>query len=460
MPKRNKKSGGKAPKRPPPNPAPASSSDEENDTAELRALVARVEALEKEKAMRDAGLGDGGSTSGAPPPSRKSTRKGRGAKLMEILSSRLTALEKPVERHAPPGPPVVQVQASDPEEQQHSQGASCQAVPMPSTGGAFPSAGTGGAAGARSDAPLALDPWLCRAQHVIWSALAPSTRHSYQSKAREFEAFRAALALPQVWPIPPEHLMRFLLYLHSINVACRSLSVYLAALAFCAKASGFADATADFRVRKLVEGLKRICPPMPDRRKPITPGILVRLINRFEVLCSTPYESLLFRTISIIMFFGAFRPSEVLYASAGDESGRALQLQDVLIKADGVIITLRRSKTDQRGVGFKVRLGLAQNLALCPVRTLRSYLAARPAVRGALFCHVDASPVTFFQFRVLFRRAVADLGFRAEDYGLHSFRIGAASAAADLGLPARDIQRIGRWRSWAFKYYVREPDER
>ncbi|XP_066475283.1 uncharacterized protein [Tiliqua scincoides] len=53
---------------------------------------------------------------------------------MEILSSRLTALEKPVERHAPPGPPVVQVQASDPEEQQHSQGASCQAVPMPSTG--------------------------------------------------------------------------------------------------------------------------------------------------------------------------------------------------------------------------------------------------------------------------------------------------------------------------------------
>lgn len=44
----------------------------------------------------------------------------------------------------------------------------------------------------------------------------------------------------------------------------------------------------------------------------------------------------------IIMFFGDFRPSEVLCASVGDDSGGALQLQDVLITADMVIITLRR----------------------------------------------------------------------------------------------------------------------
>lgn len=53
MPKKNKKSGGKALRRPPPAPVLSSSDDDEDDVTELRALVARVEALEKEKAMRE-----------------------------------------------------------------------------------------------------------------------------------------------------------------------------------------------------------------------------------------------------------------------------------------------------------------------------------------------------------------------------------------------------------------------
>lgn len=53
MPKRQDKSGGKAPKRSVRAPARVDSSDEEEDTGDLRALLARVEALEKEVALRE-----------------------------------------------------------------------------------------------------------------------------------------------------------------------------------------------------------------------------------------------------------------------------------------------------------------------------------------------------------------------------------------------------------------------
>lgn len=51
--KGGKKHGGKSPKRPAPQPAPAHSIDEEGDLGNLRALIARVEALEKEQTLCD-----------------------------------------------------------------------------------------------------------------------------------------------------------------------------------------------------------------------------------------------------------------------------------------------------------------------------------------------------------------------------------------------------------------------
>jgi len=36
----------------------------------------------------------------------------------------------------------------------------------------------------------------------------------------------------------------------------------------------------------------------------------------------------------------------------------------------------------------------------------------------------------------------------------HSFRIGAASCAAELGMAENEIQTLGRWRSDAYKAYI------
>lgn len=73
MGKKTQKKGGKAPKRPPPRaPSPTSSSEDEGDLAELRALIAKHDARQKLKRARKEGRGDGGGTSDADPSPRHS----------------------------------------------------------------------------------------------------------------------------------------------------------------------------------------------------------------------------------------------------------------------------------------------------------------------------------------------------------------------------------------------------
>lgn len=110
--------------------------------------------------------------------------------------------------------------------------------------------------------------------------------------------------------------IRYIAYLQRLRIASRSLAVHLAALAFCAKASGFSDTITDFHIWKMVEGYRRRVPTQLDWRRPVTPEVLLQVVSQFDTLCASQYEATAFKAKSLILFFGAFRPSEVLAASA------------------------------------------------------------------------------------------------------------------------------------------------
>lgn len=70
---------------------------------------------------------------------------------------------------------------------------------------------------------------------------------------------------------------------------------------------------------------------------------------------------------------------------------------------------------------------------MCPFRLVNSFLAFW--VRGGqFFVHEDGSIVTRFQFSALFKLCLSAVGVQASEYGLHSFRIGAATKAVRAGL--------------------------
>jgi len=84
------------------------------------------------------------------------------------------------------------------------------------------------------------------------------------------------------------------------------------------------------------------------------------------------------RALLLIGFAGAFRRSELV----------AINCNDFERVAEGVIITLRRSKTDQEGKGRQVGIPNG-NGPLCPVQALENWLRASGICEGAIFRPVN-----------------------------------------------------------------------
>ena len=71
---------------------------------------------------------------------------------------------------------------------------------------------------------------------------------------------------------------------------------------------------------------------------------------------------------------------------------------------------------------------------------------------------MDGCPLTRQLFIVLVRDALQKAGIDQSKYCGHSFRIGAATAAAK-GMEDCIIKTLGRWESLAYLEYVRLPRE-
>ena len=70
------------------------------------------------------------------------------------------------------------------------------------------------------------------------------------------------------------------------------------------------------------------------------------------------------RSMILLGFAGAFRRSELV----------GLNIEDCEFGKDGLTITLRRSKTDQEGMGRKIGIPYGSNPATCPVRTVQTWM--------------------------------------------------------------------------------------
>ena len=91
----------------------------------------------------------------------------------------------------------------------------------------------------------------------------------------------------------------------------------------------------------------------------------------------------------------------------------------------------------------------------CPVELLVTYLAMRGPRPGGLFITVDELPVLRSQFSNQLSSAIQFCCLSLSVYKGHSFRIGAASHAADKGLSDAQIRLLGRCKSNAFLKYIR-----
>ncbi|XP_078318765.1 uncharacterized protein LOC111103624 [Crassostrea virginica] len=74
-----------------------------------------------------------------------------------------------------------------------------------------------------------------------------------------------------------------------------------------------------------------------------------------------------------------------------------------------------------------------------PVDIMLDYLRVRPSVQANLFCHFGDQALTRVQFTTVLGKALKAFGVDSTRYKSHSFRIGAATNAAMLGISDEDI---------------------
>ena len=67
----------------------------------------------------------------------------------------------------------------------------------------------------------------------------------------------------------------------------------------------------------------------------------------------------------------------------------------------------------------------------------------------------DGSPLVRNDFNTVLKRCVGFVDLPVQFFSAHSFRIGAATSAAMLGVSDAMIRNMGRWSSNTFKRYIR-----
>ena len=279
---------------------------------------------------------------------------------------------------------------------------------------------------------------------------APATLAAYKSDLRQFAKFCERHGLQPSLPLAPYVVASFIAAMDTEQLAVATIARRLAAISSLHTRGGFDDPTKSTLVQETIDGLRRSRASRGDRPNRVQPLSLEAL----RAIADTLTDSMLDRrdwAILLLGFAGLLRRSEIA----------ALRTEDVEWRADGIVLHIRRSKTDQTGEGQVVGIPTGQDPALCPVFALKSYLAAAGHRDGALFRNL--SPATKHHFidpRVV-ARAVKRLGARVNldpaRFAGHSLRAGGATQLAQAGVDLVRIVVHGRWNSpqTVTRHYIR-----
>ena len=176
------------------------------------------------------------------------------------------------------------------------------------------------------------------------------------------------------------------------------------------------------------------------------------------------HDFAMLRAATTMCFFGFFRAGEITVPTEAAFNARIhLAWGDVAVDQETpptmVCVHLKQSKCDQSGKGVDVYIGRT-GTDVCPVQEVMKYVTLRGPAPGAFFCSRTGTPLTKAAFVSRVREALKSLGKDPQTYAGHSFRIGAATAAARAGLEDTVIQSLGRWSSDAIRRYIRTPRKR
>ena len=284
------------------------------------------------------------------------------------------------------------------------------------------------------------------ARGYISASRARNTARAYASDWRAFAAWCEAHGVNAL-PAEPTTVV---LYLTDLARTAKTATVRrrLSSISVAHQAAGLATPTADILVRSTWTGIRRT-------NGTAQTGKTALLTDDIRSMVMTLPVTLLGRRDACLILLGfssAMRRSELV----------ALDVADVTETNDGLIATVRRSKTDQEGEGREIGIPYGSNPTTCPVRSLHAWLERSEIENGPLFRPVNRhgrlgkERLSDRAVAMIVKRSAQAAGLDPNLVAGHSLRSGMATSAARAGATETEIMNQTGHRSLpVLRRYIR-----
>jgi len=203
-------------------------------------------------------------------------------------------------------------------------------------------------------------------------------------------------------------------------------------------------------IKSIVEAAKRLLARPVKKKEPVDAGIMKKLLHKYKE--STSLKDMRLIAMCSLMYSGFLRYNEMCNIKA----------KHVTFHNDYLEIFISKSKTDCYRNGNNVVISKLDTI-YCPVDTLNRYFEASNIVntsdmyifrpisflkkRKSFVLRQANTRLSYTRAREIIKEALSEIGINVVNFGLHSFRSGGATAAANNKVADRLFKAHGRWKS-------------
>ncbi|NMN67994.1 site-specific recombinase XerD [Candidatus Pelagibacter ubique] len=286
----------------------------------------------------------------------------------------------------------------------------------------------------------------------LQSSKANNTVRAYKSDFNDFSLFCAQNGFKSL-PSEPKIVSLYLTHLSIKDVKMSTLKRRLVSIGVIHKLKGYYLDTKHPSIIENIMGIKRRKGSVQRGKKPILINNLKLIIQVIDEQKKEQIKKLRDRTIILIGFSGGFRRNEIV----------SLDYDDLDFVAEGLKISLKKSKTDQFGEGTVKALPYFNNIKYCPVLSLKKWIEISRINTGPLFrrftkgSNLSENRLTDQTVALLIKEYLKLAGIDSKNYSGHSLRSGFATTAAESGAEERSIMAMtGHKSTEMVRRYIKE----
>ncbi|AXI42083.1 site-specific integrase [Sulfitobacter sp. SK011] len=277
--------------------------------------------------------------------------------------------------------------------------------------------------------------------HYVRESISENTRRAYRFDLAHFKSWGGNL------PASADDVARYLAENAEILTPA-TLARRIATISKVHSANSWPNPCRSELVRTTLQGIRRAKGTAQKQAKPLLRDDLFLVLDSIGESIRDRRD----RALLLLGWAGGMRASELV----------GLRTDDIEAVSEGLILHLRRSKTDQEGKGRKIGIPLGRTRH-CPVTALATWQKYPAEKAGPLFCSVDRhGKVSTTHLRsdavsTILRNCLCRAGLASEGYSGHSLRAGFATSAIKAGVPNHKVRaQTGHASDVMLGRYVRD----